>query len=307
MKTVKQIGAALLSIIMTFSLSVPAFAAKSDAITEEDVLAAISNGTATVTTEARPLSSFTDEEIDSDAGLQEIFNALASIPSANSSHSSVITGKVYQSTVQVGGDTIKFRLYPTAELNGADVGTSGGAPISTDLHIYESVMVNGVVNHDWENLIFLKDIKGAMGCGINTLFSGYTEFLEDVHVSSISFSNILAIIATPVSSFDYGTSSAIISALSLISYSGSYRTGSTIGNNVRHIGYSWSSKVKLRASSDCLGFETTMVTHDSTKPRSQSAVAAARWEFDVYFGEASGSPEYSGETITPSFGYLVNV
>lgn len=95
--------------------------------------------------------------------------------------------------------------------------------------------------------------------------------------------------------------------LSVIEYSGSYRTGSSIGNNVREIGYKWNSKVKLRDSADCIGFQSTVITHDSTQARSVSTIAAARWEFDVYFGEATGTPKYSGVTITPNFAYLVNV
>ena len=303
----KKIATSLLSVIMVFTLAVPAFAMDKPEITEDEVLTAISNGTAEVVMEAIPISSYTEEDINADEGLKELFDNIASLPSTTSSHSSTISGTVYQSTVQYNGDTVKFRLYPTAELNGGDVPTAGGTPMSTDLHVFENVTINGVVNSDWENLIYLSNIKGAMGCGKNTLFSGYTQFLEDVYISDVSLLDILAIIAAPVSLADYGTSGAIISALSVIEYSGSYRTGSSIGNNVREIGYKWNSKVKLRDSADCIGFQSTVITHDSTQARSVSTTAAARWEFDVYFGEATGTPKYSGVTITPNFAYLVNV
>lgn len=304
MKKTKRLLAIALSSVMMLTMSVPAFAAETSAITEEEVLAAIANGTASVTMEQRPLLSYTEEEIASDAGLQEIFDNLG--PVTYSTTESTLQGSVYRSTVQVGGDTIRFSLYPIAHLSTGDVGTAGGTPTFTLLNIVESVTVNGTLNDDWENLIWLSNIEGAMGCGVNTTFYGYTSVHEDVFVGDETLSEVLAIIATVVSSVDYGTTAAILAALESFDYTGNYRSGTTVATNTRKIGYSWNPSIKLRDSDDCLGFQSNLLTVDSTQPANQSTTAAARWCFDVYFGDASGSPEYSNVTITPSCNYLVN-
>lgn len=307
MKNMRRVLALFLSITMLASLSVPALAASPNSITEEEVLEAMANGTAIVTMEERELSSYTAEEIAQDEGLQNIFNSLG--PITRSTYDRVAVGVLYTTTVQVGGDTVKFMLHPRAEIHAADVATAGGSPISTDFWAVEQITVNGVITDDWENLIWLNNIEGSLGCGNNSVFRNETNVLESVYISNTEVFDILALIGTIASVKDFGATSAIVQFLQGITYSGGYRQSKSIGTtgNVRAIGYEWKPDIRIRDSADFLGFESTLCTKDSSLPRSQSANAAALWTFDVYFGDVTGAPKYTNVTLSPSCTYLVNV
>lgn len=66
----------MLAMIMALTIPCTAFAAEKTQLTEEELWEQVANNTATVTHDVRPLSSFTQEEIEENPELQQIFNEI---------------------------------------------------------------------------------------------------------------------------------------------------------------------------------------------------------------------------------------
>ena len=86
-----------LALLLIFSMTCSAFASEPHEITQEELMEAIENGTATVVTEARDIDSFTDEEIAKDPNLQRLFSELAAMPLSVNEYRE--NGQVYTATV----------------------------------------------------------------------------------------------------------------------------------------------------------------------------------------------------------------
>ena len=72
----KKMISFMLAMIMALTIPCTAFAAEKTQLTEEELWEQVANNTATVTHDVRPLSSFTQEEIEENPELQQIFNEI---------------------------------------------------------------------------------------------------------------------------------------------------------------------------------------------------------------------------------------
>lgn len=294
-----------LTLLLVFSMTCSAFASEPHEITQEELMEAIENGTATVVTEARNIESFTDEEIAKDPNLQRLFSELAAMPLSVNEYRE--NGQVYTATVQTGGDVVDFLLYPYAKLTVTDVGTASSSDIHTSLEMLSSVSVNGVYNDDWDNYIRLGSIEAYMGCGDNTVFTGAVTVDGNVPPSlSIGGSTLSALIGICTSKTSAGVISSIISLFSSIHYDSSYSMRYNIDDSdTRAVGVRWKDGLMLWDESHDLECYSSLSTEDSSKTKNKVTYAAARWRFDVYYGLVSG-PEYTNVTLEPSGTYIVN-
>lgn len=305
----KKIVAIALTLIMCLTMSVPALASENEAaptITEEEVLAAIENGTATITTEVRDVSSYTAEEISADAGLQELFANMPN-PNARTAHQFRAVGQVYTTTIATDGATVVYRLSPRADLLVADVATASSADISSKLFVSESVTVNGVVKDTWKNHIKLKNISCTMGCGANTIFTSQIEAKGLIDGESQADGNdaLYALMGIAASAAGYTTLAMIIEGFSAISYSGSYVDETSItSTNARAVGLRWKSAAVIDEEEDYLLAESSLSTKNSAETANVVTYAVGEWKFDVYYGV---NKEYSSISLKPNGTYLVNV
>lgn len=304
----KRCVSCVLSVAIFLALCVPTFAKQDSPISEEAFLSAIENGTAIIHNEAREASSFTDEEIAADIGLQQLFEA-ANSHGARTTNRYSRTGTVYLTTVQLAtGDVATYRSYPCAYLSVVDVGTAGSSDISSKLIITENITVNGEVETGWTNQIRYKNISCAMGCGENTLFTGILSSEGNTNGGKVSV-DLLSLFAMIATAKAYTTAASILSALSTITYdSGSYTTTTDLsGENARAVGLKWKSSYYLVDDDDYLKAACSLSTEDSTKASNVSTNAASTWTFDVFYGAGSIVAEYAGVTLSPSGEYIVNV
>lgn len=304
----KRISALFLALVMCLSLSIPVFASDS-LISEEDFRNAIENGTATIISESRDISTFTDAEINADPGLAELF---ASINQATpyTFHQYRGQGKLYRTTVILStGDTAVYNLYPYCTLVVDDVPTAGSGSIVTSLKIVESITVNGEIESGWDNYIHLKNISVSMGCGKNTAFSQNIRVGGTTHESLLDTGSLLALLGTAISATEYTTVAAIISGFSAINYpSSSYTSSTAITNaNVRAIGATWKSNLRLQNSDHELWAESSLSTKNSSLAANVSTYAATEWEYDIFYGVGSIIPQFSNVTLSASGSYLTNI
>lgn len=164
--------------------------------------------------------------------------------------------------------------------------------------------VNGDLNSGWLNAIRYKNVKGEMGCGVNTAFT------DDVTLSGnssgIFSANIKGIISFVDSITDCTTVSKILAVLDTITYSGGRVSSRDITSQyVRAVGAKMDNE-ELYSNEHNLTVQSSMSTINSAKPANQPAKAVAKWTFDVYFFVGSLSPEHSDETISIDVDYVVN-
>lgn len=305
----KKICALFLALAMCLSLSVPAFASESS-ISEEDFLNAIENGTATIISESRDISTFTDAEINADPGLSELF-AKINRPTTYDFNEYRGTGTLYRTTVTLSsGDTAVYNLYPYCTLNVGDVPTAGDASIVTALKIVETITVNGKVETGWDNYIHLKNISVSMGCGKNTVFSQNIRVGGTGRESIVEIIDAPALLGTAISATEFTTVAAIISAFSAINYPSSpyYTTSTAVTDaNTRAIGATWKSSLRLQNSDHELWAESSLSTQKSSLATNVSTYAATEWAYDVFYGVGSIVPQFSNVTLSVSGSYLSNM
>jgi hypothetical protein len=309
----KKVISLVMALVMCMTLSIQVLAVNSDptnSISEEDVISAIEDGSAVVTTEVRDASTYSSKEVYEDAGLQELFskvgNSARNILRSNLAHSYRAVGNVYTTTVQMtSGDIVVYRLYPYADLDVIDVGNAGSSGITTELHVSESVTVNGTVN-EWENYIRLKNISGSFGCGANTVFFDQVEGVGNI--ASFPTSSILSLISQLADAAGYTTTSQILSAFSLISFNNqNYVSNQSIAPNTRAVGLKWGSSIVVKDSNEYLKARSTILTKDSSGTANLVTYAAGQWVFDIYYGAGSLYAQYSGVTLRPNGTYKSNV
>lgn len=295
----------MIAIIMVLAIPCTAFASEPPELTEEELFRQIVNNTATVTHEVRPLSSYTQEEIEQSPDLQQIFNELHEAE-PYSMNTKSICGDLYTTTIVTdAGDKVIYRSQPKVTFSVVDVGTASSADIYSTFKVIETVNVNGNLNSGWHNAIRYKNVTGMMGCGVNTAFT------DDVALSGNSSgllsANIKGIIDFVVSVKDYTTVSTILAAFDTITYSGGRVSSRDITSQyVRVVGAKMDNE-ELFSNEHNLTVQSSMSTIDSAKSANQSAKAVAEWTFDVYFFVGSLSPQYSDEEISLNVDYLVNV
>lgn len=301
----KKLISLMLAVVMAFSITCTAFASEPPELTEEELFRQIANNTATVTHEVRPLASYTQEEIEQNPDLQEIFDKINQAE-PYSIRSDYAYGELYTTTIVTDmGQKVVYRSHPRVTFRVVDVGTGSSADIYSTLDIIETVSVDGNFNSGWDNAIRYKNVKGTMGCGPNTAFT------DDVTLSGNSAgtisANIKGIIDFIISVKGYDTASNIMAALDTFTYTGGRTSTRDITSTyVRCVGAKMDNE-ELFSEEHNLTIQSSMSTIDSTEEANQSATAVAKWTFDVYFFVGSLRPQYSNETISLNVNYLVNV
>lgn len=307
-RRIKKLLSVVCVLTLTLSMVSPAFAYASHEITEDELLAAIADGTATVTMESRTLNSYTDEEIEASPNLQMLFSNIGCIPYSEETFRD--NGEVYTATVQSGSDEIEFLLYPYALLSLVDVGTAGSATISTTLKMLSSVSVNGEYE-DWDNYIRIGNIEAAMGCGDNTVFVGPTSAAgkapEGLSISGLT-SALSALLGLATAETALTTISGILGAIGSISYTNNnYVNSADIDSSTaRAVGAKWHSKLMVWDADHEVKLYSFLATKKSALTANKQTYGVAQWTFDVYFGTATG-PKYTDVTLEPTGTYLVNV
>jgi hypothetical protein len=301
----KKLISLMLTIIMVFSISCTAFAAETPKLTEEELWEQVANNAATVTNEVRPVSSFTQEEIEQSPDLQQIFNEIYKDVS-RTIHNKTALGNLYTTTIVTdAGQTVIYRSYPKVTFSVVDVGTASSADIYSTFKVIETVNVDGDLNSGWNNAIRYKNVTGTMGCGVNTAFT------DDVTLSGNSSGlptgNIKGFINFVSNVAGFTTVSQILSAFDSVSYTGSRVSSRDITSEYVRVVGSKMDKEVLFSKDHSLTVQSSMSTINSTKTANQSTKAAAKWTFDVYFFVGSLSPAYSGESISINVDYKVNV
>lgn len=300
----KKLTSLIIAIIMAFAIPCTAFASEPPKLTEEELMKQIADNKATVTHEVRLLSSYTQEEIEQSPDLQKLFYELHEAE-PYTIHPASVDGKLYTTTVVTNaGDKVIYRSTPKVTFSVVDVGAAGSADIFSTFKLVETVNVNGDLDSGWHNAIRYKNITGMMGCGVNTAFT------DDVTLSGNSSgvlsANIKGIIDFVVNVMDYTTLSKILAAFDTIEYNGGRESSRDITSaNVRVVGAKM-DKEELFSSEHNLTVQSSMSTIDSSKLTNQTAKAAAKWTFDVYYFVGSLYPEHSNEKITVNVDYLVN-
>lgn len=300
----KKIISFLLAVITAFAIPGAAFAEDSSKLTEEELWEQVTNNTATVTHEVRSLDSFTQEEIEQNPDLQQIFNEINN-GKVRTKNAGTTYGKLYTTTVETSsGQTVVYRSYPKVTFVVVDVGTAGSADIYCTFEVIELVSVDGDFNYGWNNTIRYRNVTGSMGCGVNTAFT------DDVTVSGNSSgvlgTNVKGLISFVTNSADYSTVSQILSAFDTISYTGDRVSSRDITSQHVKVVSSQMDNEVLFSNAHNLTIQSSMSTIDSTKTASQSVKAVAEWTFDVYFAGYL-TPVYSNQSVSINVTYLVNV
>ena len=301
----KKMISFMLAMIMALTIPCTAFAAEKTQLTEEELWEQVANNTATVTHDVRPLSSFTQEEIEETPELQQIFNEINKDVS-RSINNKTTYGEIYTTTVVTdSGQTVIYRSYPKVTFSVVDVGTASSADIYSTFKVIESVNVDGDLNSGWNNAIRYKNVVGTMGCGVNTAFT------DDVTLSGNSSGvlsgNVKGFINFVADLTGYTTVSQILSAFDTVSYSGSRVSSRDItSQHVRVVSSKMDNEV-LFSNDHNLTVQSSMSTVDSGKTANQSAKAVAEWTFDVYYFLGSLSPAHSDESLSINVDYKVNV
>ena len=306
MKLKKRISAFLLAGAMMLMLAMEASAFDyADTITEKEVLDQINNGSAVVENEVRDVYSYTQEEIESDGGLTNLFAQLDGM-STRSVNTGSKQGSIYTTTVITSsGDKVVYRSVPTVTISVTDVGTAGSSDINSRLKIASSITVNGVANTSWDNYIRYKNICVNMGCGSNTAFT--RSIRVSGNSSAGSGSDMKAIIGWIANTAGYSTVAQIVSAFPSISYPNStyVQSKAVSESNVRAVGLK--CKPTIMNNGDYLYAESSLSTVKSSLTANASANSVAKWSFDIYYGIGATRPEKSGQTIQVSRSYIVNV
>lgn len=301
----KKLVSLMLAVVMAFSITCTAFASEPPELTEEELFRQIANNTATVTHEVRPLNSYTQEEIEQNPDLQQIFDKINQAEPYTTNTNSAY-GEIYTTTIVTDmGQKVVYRSFPKVTFHVVDVGTAGSSDIFSTFNVIESVNVDGDLNTGWDNAIRYKNVKGTMGCGINTAFT------NDVTLTGNSAGalspNIKGIIDFIISVKGYDTASNIMAALGTFTYTGGRASSRDVTSDwVRCVGAKMDNE-ELFSDAHNLAIQSSMSTVDSTEKVNQSATAATKWTFDVYFFVGSLTPQYSNETISLNVNYLVNV
>lgn len=297
----------LLSIllIITSITSTNVFANTNSKLTENEVMEQIKNNTATVSYSARPLNSFTQDEINQRPELKYIFDKLNE-HELYTINKEDVSGKLYTTTIITeGGQKVIYASYPKITFSVVDVGTAGSSDIYSTFEVIETVNVDGNLDSGWSNAIRYRNITGAMGCGYNTAFT------DDVslsgNTSGLWGTNIKGIIELVIDKIGFSTVNEILGVLENITYSGGSESNRNINDkNVRAVGAEIDDK-ELFSNEHDLTIQSSISTIDSSKEINKSTKAAAEWEYDVYYFLGSLSPKYSDETICCDVDYLVNV
>ena len=304
----KRIISFLLAVITAFAIPCVAFAEESSNLTEEELWEQVANNTATVTHEVRSVDSFTQEEIAQNSDLQQIFGEINNSVS-RTTHDPYLYGQIYTTTIETNsGQTVVYRSTPKVTFVVVDVGDASSASIYSIFEVVETVSVDGELNYGWNNTIRYKNVTGSMGCGINTQFTNIVTL--DGNSSGTLTGNIKGLIGFFASVADCTTVSQILSAFDAISYTGSRVSSQTISStnaegDVIAVGAKMDNEV-LFSNSHYLRIQSNISTTDSTKTANQSAKAAAKWTFDVYFAGYL-TPAYSNQSVSVYVDYLVNV
>lgn len=221
----------------------------------------------------------------------------------NSINSAQTTGKAYTATVTMptSGEVVVYRSVPMITIVVPDVMTGGTSVITTTLKLTESVTVNGKPTGGWENLIRYKNITAKIGCGINT------SFVTRARVEgNCDTSNPLALIGWLSGVFSVASVSNILSALELLTPSGSYVSTAAPPSNIKNyraIGASWKSNVYICTNSHDLYLEGSIATVDSALSKNVYTNAAAQWNYDIFVGNAQ---DKLGESLDVYTVYVTN-
>lgn len=301
----RKIISLLLAAIVVLSIPGTVFAAETTTLTEEELWEQISNHTATVTHDVRPLDSFTPEEIEQRPDLQQLFNEIYSNTS-RSINTDTVYGNIYSTTIVTeGGQNVIYTSCPKVTFSVTDVGTASSADIYSTFSFTEFVNVDGDLNSGWNNAIRYKNVIGTMGCGVNTAFTN--DVTLSGNTSGSYTGNLKGFIDFVVNTAGFNTVSQILSAFDSVSYTGnrvSYRDISS--QYVRVVSSKMDAEVLFNHDHN-LAVQSSISTIDSAKTANQSAKAVAEWTFDVYFFIGSPSPAYSDESLSINVDYKVNV
>ena len=283
----------------------------SNSLTPDDVLSAIEDGTAQVTFSTFDITKMTAEEINSNPGLKEIASQINYIQT-RSLHTDVAIGIGYQTSIQMVGSSDNFvhMSVPIAEIGVVDVLSGGSSDIWTRMYVSESVMWNGTTTDSWPNYIHYSNISAKLGCGENSVFTKTARvFGNNGSAGSINLGAVFGFFASIA---DYNTLAAILSLLdSMVIPGTNYNSTSyslTSNLNSRAVGAKWGTGTSLSEHKAELRLESSLSTKNSNLDANVSTVAAAEWEFDVYYSAPIGaSPRYQDQKLTPSANYLVNM
>lgn len=302
----KRFLSTIFAVCIIASMITISFANDSITITEAELMEQIADNKAIVTFEARPLSSFTQEEISQNPDLQKIFTELNK-PTPNSINSdNVVAPTVYTTKVftETGHDVV-YRSLPKVTFSVIDVGTAGSSDIYSTFSVIESVLVDGELNSSWGNAIMYRNITGAMGCGVNTAFTN--DVLLSGNAAGTYGTDIKGIIELLSDLTGFNTVSTILGAIDNITYSGGLQSNRDITSDyVRVVGVELDD-IELSKDNHNLTIQSSLSTIDSDQTANQFANAAAQWKYDVYYFRGILRPEYTDEILQCDVTYRVNV
>lgn len=296
MKTKKmRFLALLLSVLLIVSFFPLSFSVSASSENEfvEYMLQQLEEGNATATFTVYDLSNLTAEEIASDPSLCQFFEILSEDEPTSynsitpqSTHNYNKAGSLYTySITDTSGNELEYYSLPVSESTYAEIPRYGDISWSTSLYVYEYVVANGVRlnNGAYYNQISFRNIRGEVGVTGNAIFQGIQTV--SLNISSLPISiDYYALLGCAASSST--TISAIISALSSITYSSSNQNSYNITSSKNMMGAKFSSQIKHSHHGDSVTVYPNLATKNSTLTTNTECGFAIKWTYDVYLGNS---------------------